>query len=65
MIYSTIVKEVKTMSQDDLFQIGELSEKAGVSKRTIRYYEELGLIKPSRITSGGFRLYSINDMLQL
>ncbi len=47
---------------ENLFQIGELSEKAGVSQRTIRYYEELGLISPSRVTSGGFRLYSVNDL---
>lgn len=37
--------------------IGEIASKLGVSHRTIRYYEELGLIKPTR-TSGGFRKYA-------
>lgn len=40
------------------FSIGELAEKCGVNKETIRYYERLGLIpKPDR-TEKGYRLYS-------
>jgi MerR family Zn(II)-responsive transcriptional regulator of zntA len=50
---------------DDFFQIGELSKKAEVSKRTIRYYEEKSLLSPSRVTSGGFRLYSNKDLKRL
>ena len=38
-------------------QIGDLAERAGVSTRTIRYYEELGLVDPMERTHGGFRLY--------
>jgi DNA-binding transcriptional MerR regulator len=37
--------------------IGVIAKKAGVSVRTIRYYEELGLIHPSGHSTGGFRLY--------
>ena len=38
-------------------QIGEFAKRAGVSVRTIRYYEELGLICPDKRSQGGFRLY--------
>jgi DNA-binding transcriptional MerR regulator len=38
-------------------QIGELAKQAGVSVRAIRYYEELGLIRPERRSPGGFRLF--------
>ena len=34
-------------------QIGDLAERAGVSTRTIRYYEELGLVDPMERTHGG------------
>lgn len=37
-------------------QIGEVAERTGLSLRTIRYYEEVGLVVPAR-TQGGFRLY--------
>jgi hypothetical protein len=35
-------------------QIGDLAQRAGVSTRTIRYYEELGLIGPEERSGGGF-----------
>jgi MerR family transcriptional regulator, copper efflux regulator len=41
----------------DLVQIGVLVERVGLSLRTVRYYEELGLVTPSMRTAGGFRLY--------
>ena len=42
-------------------QIGEVAERIGLSLRTIRYYEEVGLITPSARTQGGFRLYTDHD----
>ena len=38
-------------------QIGELSDRAGVSHRTIHYYERLGLIKPAEREGVGYRYY--------
>ena len=38
-------------------QIGEVVERTGLSHRTIRYYEEMGLLTPAGRTEGGFRLY--------
>ncbi|HET8717237.1 MAG TPA: MerR family transcriptional regulator [Nocardioidaceae bacterium] len=46
-------------------QIGEVAETVGLSLRTIRYYEEVGLITPSARTTGGFRLYSETDVARL
>ncbi|HIW63343.1 MAG TPA: MerR family transcriptional regulator [Candidatus Stackebrandtia excrementipullorum] len=49
----------------DLMQIGEVAERTRLSLRTIRYYEEVGLIVPSARTSGGFRLYTDADVDRL
>ncbi len=46
-------------------QIGEVAERTSLSLRTIRYYEEVGLVTPSGRTAGGFRLYSENDVARL
>ena len=40
------------------YQIGELAARVHLSLRTLRYWEEVGLITPSARTSGGFRLYT-------
>ncbi|MBT2588400.1 MerR family transcriptional regulator [Arthrobacter sp. ISL-95] len=41
-------------------RIGELATKTGVSVRSLRYYEQQGLLEPQR-TSSGHRFYSIED----
>ena len=46
------------MSAAALLQIGEVADRVGLSLRTVRYYEEQGLLTPASRTSGGFRLYS-------
>ena len=46
-------------------QIGDLAERAGVSTRTIRYYEELGIIEPVARTNGGFRRYCEDQLRRL
>ncbi|MFH1575303.1 MAG: MerR family transcriptional regulator [Acidobacteriota bacterium] len=38
-------------------QIGDIARRAGLSPRAVRYYEELGLIRPESHSEGGFRLY--------
>lgn len=37
--------------------VKEVSEITGVSIRTLRYYDEIGLLKPTRLTEAGYRLY--------
>jgi hypothetical protein len=39
-------------------RIGEAAARVGVSSRTLRYYEELGLLTPSGRTPGGARRYT-------
>lgn len=43
-------------------QIGEAAERAALTQRTLRYYEEKGLLNPPTRMDGGFRLYSPEDM---
>lgn len=46
-------------------QIGEVAARTGLSLRTIRYYEEVGLVAPSARSAGGFRLYAEADVDRL
>jgi DNA-binding transcriptional MerR regulator len=46
-------------------RIGQLAERLGITSRTIRYYEQLGLLKPSAYTSGGERRYTNLDVARL
>jgi DNA-binding transcriptional MerR regulator len=49
----------------DHHQIGEVAQTVGLSLRTIRYYEEIGLVTPSGRSGGGFRLYTEADIARL
>jgi len=44
---------------------GELSKNLNVSVRTIRYYDQIGLVQPSRKDASGKRYYSKDDILEL
>jgi DNA-binding transcriptional MerR regulator len=46
-----------------LLTVGELAEQGGVNTRTIKFWEEKGLINPYQRTEGGFRLYRVQDIL--
>jgi DNA-binding transcriptional MerR regulator len=46
-------------------QIGEVAARTGLSLRTIRHYEETGLVVPSARSRGGFRLYTEADVARL
>lgn len=46
-------------------QIGEVATRTGLSLRTIRYYEEVGLVAPTARTEGRFRLYTETDVARL
>jgi len=46
-------------------QIGELAKKLGITTRTIRYYEEIGLMGPPERLGGGTRTYQREDVLRL
>ncbi|MBS5145538.1 MAG: MerR family transcriptional regulator [Butyricicoccus pullicaecorum] len=40
------------------YTIQELSKLAGISARTLRYYDEIGLLHPSHTTNSGYRIYT-------
>lgn len=50
---------------DRAMQIGEVAERSGMSLRTLRHYDEVGLLRPSARSEGGFRLYTGADLDRL
>ena len=49
----------------ELRRVGEVAERLGVSPRTIKYYEEIGLVEPEERSQGGFRLYGEPEVERL
>ena len=45
--------------------VKEVSELTGVSIRTLRYYDEIDLLKPAKVTEAGYRLYDENSLKKL
>jgi DNA-binding transcriptional MerR regulator len=54
-----------TARRRTLYRIGELAQRAGVTTRTIRYYEELGILSAPRRPQARHRRYSENDLVHL
>ncbi|MFD3156214.1 methyltransferase domain-containing protein [Haloimpatiens sp. FM7330] len=52
-------------SKSQLIGIGEFSSKAGVTLRTLRYYDNIGLLKPCSYNKSGHRLYNKQDFAKL
>ena len=50
---------------DEKMRIGELAERAGVTPRTIRYYESLNLLGPNEREGKGFRYYTEQELYRL
>ena len=53
------------MSDAKTMHIGEVAERTSLSLRTLRHYDEIGLVNPSGRTEGGFRLYTDDDVRRL
>lgn len=47
---------------DDTYHIGEVADRTGLSLRTLRHWEEMGLVTPTGRSDGGFRLYAEEDV---
>ncbi|WP_251552080.1 MerR family transcriptional regulator [Neobacillus muris] len=43
--------------KEELLKIDDVAKQSGLSKRTIRYYEEIGILQPPERSEGGTRLY--------
>lgn len=63
MFYTEVVAKIE--GEDNVYSIGQLSKKTGVTVRTLDYYDEIKLLKPSSATEGGHRLYNEGDVLRL
>ena len=50
---------------EDFLSIGELSRQLEMSQRTIRYYEEIGLLNSMKRVEGGRRIYTEKDLRRL
>ena len=57
--FSSGTDEVRTYS------IEQVAEQTGLTKRTLRYYEEVGLLPPTGRTEGNYRRYSEEDIQRL
>ena len=53
------------MAEPRLRKIQEVAAELGVTTRTIRYYEELGLLEPAGRSGGDYRLYDADDVERL
>lgn len=47
------------------YTIKEISDLAGVTTRTLRYYDEIGLLSPAKIGENGYRYYDKNSLMKL
>lgn len=48
-----------------MYTVHELAELAGISVRTLHYYDEIGLLKPNSIQKNGYRRYDEKELLRL
>lgn len=48
-----------------MYTIGQVSKKTKVAISTLRYYDEIGLLKPAKITESGYRYYSDEELIAL
>jgi DNA-binding transcriptional MerR regulator len=48
-----------------MYTIKQLSDLAGITRRTLHYYDEIGLLRPTEITGNGYRWYSEQELLRL
>ena len=51
--------------QEELYTSGQFAKAAGVTLRTVRYYDDKGILKPSHYSESGYRLYTEKDLLKL
>ena len=57
--------DVPSPTDAPLLRIQEVAADTGLTSRTIRYYEELGLLKPAARSEGSYRLFDADDLERL
>jgi MerR family transcriptional regulator, thiopeptide resistance regulator len=63
-VFSTTMINGIAMRRDTL-TAGKLAHQTGLSVRTLHYYDEIGLLKPSLHTDAGYRIYTPGDLRRL
>jgi DNA-binding transcriptional MerR regulator len=53
------------MDQEERFTVNQVSRMAGISRRTLHYYDQIGLVRPSSRAENGYRQYAEDDLLRL
>jgi DNA-binding transcriptional MerR regulator len=61
----TVSSDSPSEAQRPRYRIEQVADRLQTTKRTLRYYEEIGLLPPAERTEGGYRLYSEDDIARL
>jgi DNA-binding transcriptional MerR regulator len=56
---------VPTDKREEYLSIGNLAKSCGITTRTLRYYEEMGIMNPSWRSEGSSRIYTLEDIRKL
>jgi DNA-binding transcriptional MerR regulator len=64
VVMDGITQQREAVQPED-WKVGELARRTGLSVRTLHYYDEIGLLSPSRRTDSGHRLYTAGDVVRL
>jgi DNA-binding transcriptional MerR regulator len=62
---TTALPRTQASASERLLRIQEVAEETGLTPRSIRYYEERGLLRPAARSEGAYRLYDASDLEQL
>ena len=65
MAIVTVAAPPPVPAPDRLLRIQEVAAEVGLTPRSIRYYEERGLLKPAARSEGAYRLYDLDDVERL
>ena len=57
--------DAQQLTSERFYRIDEVARRTNLTKRTLRYYEELGLLEPAQRSEGNYRLYSESDIRTL
>ncbi len=59
------MKNTRNRNRSQVYSTGQFAKLANVTERTIRYYDKIGLLKPSFVMENGYRKYTQSDLLKL
>ena len=61
----TVEAPTRDTTSEPLLRIQAVADEVGLTPRSIRYYEEMGLVKPAARSDGAYRLYDADDVERL